>query len=321
MEEPITFENENGDKLFGIVHVPEKSMFGNKRVGINLLNPGIKYRVAPNRLNVKIARKLCEKGYYVLRFDPKGIGDSEGELPDNVLVADIWEKIEMGLLVEDTITANDVFVMNYKINELILAGNCGGAMTSLLTAEKDARVNGLVLIDIPIDLRTAKSTFADKAAVGGKKAEWLFFEYVKRIFRLESWIRFVSLQSDYRALWAVIKMKLKKTFSKFENNKTTFGSTEVLCEQHGLNRLFFRAFESFIKSHKPILFILAGNDKGTEIFQNYFEKIYLKKNSFYNRFIKIHLIENANHIYTMYEWQQSLINQLLLWISDESPVR
>ena len=55
----IFFKNRNGAKLSGIVHIPEQTLFRGKRIGINLLNPGIKYRVAPNRLNVKLARKLC----------------------------------------------------------------------------------------------------------------------------------------------------------------------------------------------------------------------------------------------------------------------
>ena len=141
MEQAITFNSRKGEKLFGIVHIPEKVMPGDRRVGINLLNPGIKYRVAPNRLNVKIARRLCQKGFYVLRFDPSGIGDSEGDLADGILVADIWEKIQTGLFVPDTIAANTLFVEEYGIEELILMGNCGGAITSLLTAKEDLRVH------------------------------------------------------------------------------------------------------------------------------------------------------------------------------------
>ena len=75
MEEPITITNKNGKKLFGILHTPETTVPGRTRVGVNLLNPGIKYRVAPHRMNVKLARKLCSQGYYVLRFDPFEVYD------------------------------------------------------------------------------------------------------------------------------------------------------------------------------------------------------------------------------------------------------
>ena len=174
LEKPITFQNKNGKKLFGIVHVPDKDSPFNKRVGINLLNPGIKYRIAPNRLNVKLARRLCGQGYFVLRFDPEGIGDSEGELPEGILVPDIWEKIQTGLLVDDTITANDFFMQNYSIEKLTLIGNCGGAITALLTSKEDKRVSSLVLIDVPVNLRTAQQTFAHKVASKGQKADMLF---------------------------------------------------------------------------------------------------------------------------------------------------
>src|SRR5512143_1047295 len=112
MEEPITFLNKNGKRLLGIVHIPEKSR-SERKIGVNLLNPGIKYRVAPHRLNVKLARELCRKGYYVLRFDPEGIGDSEGKLPDNTPVAEIWGKIQTGFFTQDVITANDFFIEKY----------------------------------------------------------------------------------------------------------------------------------------------------------------------------------------------------------------
>src|SRR4030042_6277377 len=118
MEEPVTFKNKNGQKLFGIVHIPEKSFNIEKKIGVNLLNPGIKYRVAPNRLNVKLARRLCQNGYYVLRFDPCGVGDSEGELPNNIQVPDIWEKIQTGLFLEETIEANDFFYHQYNLGKL-----------------------------------------------------------------------------------------------------------------------------------------------------------------------------------------------------------
>lgn len=317
MEEPITFKNKNGARLFGIVHIPEQTSFRGKRVGVNLLNPGIKYRVAPNRLNVKLARRLCQNGYYVLRFDPAGIGDSEGELPENVLVPDIWEKIERGLFVNDTIASNDFFTKKYGLNEIILIGNCGGAITALLTSAEDARVNALCLIDIPINLRTSNMTFADKVLEGGEKADWLFSEYMKRVFRPKSLYRVVTLRTNFKALWKILSIKFQKNFTLFYKNANFPKSIEDLCREKKLNSLFFKSFETFIFDRNPVLFVLAGNDPGAEIFQHYFQNIYLKErfqNREYNKQVEIFLVENANHIYTLIEWQQALINKVCSWI-------
>ena len=318
MEKPVTFLNKNGKKLFGIIHIPENRDPRHNKIGINLLNPGIKYRVAPNRLNVKLARKLCELGYHVLRFDPEGIGDSEGELPAGILVADIWEKIQTGLFVPDTIAANDFLSNTYGIERLILIGNCGGAITALLASEEDRRVDSLALIDVPVNLRTAQQTFADKVATGGKKVDILFSDYFKKIFDVKAWLRFITLQTEYRALWKIVRLKLQKKLSRLLILKKPPLDFDKVCREKNLNEQFFKAFDAFHKKGKSILFILAGNDPGTEIFQHYFENTYLtnRVNTHLNSSrLEIFLIEQANHIYTLTEWQKTLINKICTWVA------
>jgi len=317
IEEPITFKNEKGEKLFGIVHIPEKSPLREKKIGINLLNPGIKYRVAPHRLNVKLARRLCQKGYYVLRFDPCGVGDSEGELPENCLVPDIWEKIQTGHFVNDTITANNIFINNYKLDKLFLMGSCGGAITALLTSRDYQRIDALCLIDIPINLRTGKMSFADKVAEEGDRMDWFFVEYLKRLSSLRSWYRFMTFQTNYRAAWKVLRNKFQKKFHLFQGDSQQLQNPRKLWQEQNLNMLFFESFERFIENKKRILFIIAGNDPGTEIFHHYFQYGYLRDkggNTDSDNLIGIFLVENANHIYTLTEWQESLIEKVLSWI-------
>ena len=320
MEEPITFVNSEGVKLFGIVHIPDQDQFLGKKIGINLLNPGIKYRVAPNRLNIKIARKLCENGYYVLRFDPAGVGDSEGELPDNVLVSDIWEKIQKALFVQDTMEANKYFVTKYNLDNLVLIGSCGGAITSILTSKTDDYVDGLCLIDVPVNLRTSKMTFADKVVEGSERADWLFSEYNKNLFSLKAWIRFFSFQTNFKALSKVFLMKINKYIKHFYQGKTNKKSIETLCEEKGLNKLFFESFEAFIQQHKSILFIIAENDPGTEVFKRHFRDFLLNENDGHNKYdtlVDLHEIEDANHIYTLVKWQESLIKKICGWLLKE----
>jgi len=318
MEEPVVFNNRNGEKLFGIVHVPEPSHPGEKRIGVNLLNPGIKYRVAPNRLNVKLAKQLCQKGYYVLRFDPSGIGDSEGELPENVLIPDIWERIQTGLFVQDTIDANDFFINHYRLNKLILVGNCGGAITSLLTSSKDSRIEGLCLIDIPVNLRTSNMSFADKVAEGGEKVDHFFSAYMVKLLNPTSWYRFFTFKTNYKALWKILSMKFRKHINLSYGDNRLPKNLESLCHERKLNRLFFESFGKFVSRNKHILFVLAGNDLGTEIFQHYFQNDYLKRwkqNERFDELVEIFMVENANHIYTLSEWQESLINKVSSWMT------
>jgi pimeloyl-ACP methyl ester carboxylesterase len=318
MEKVVVFKNPNGNRLHGIVHIPDNSQEHLPRIGVNLLNPGLKNRVAPNRLNVKLARILCEHGYYVLRFDPSGIGDSEGDIEEGALIADIGQQVQEGLFVSDTLIANEYFVSEYKIDKLFLMGNCGGAVTSLLTSEQDERVKGLCLVDSPLKIRSSEMTFADKVAADGEKAHWYFSEYVKRLFRIKSWYRFLTFQTNYKAGWKVVKNKINTLFPKRKNETALSPNASNLCQAYSLSEPFFLAFEKFIDRNNPVLFIMAENFYDTEIFKKYFESIYLKTINVPDGLMDIYTVKDANHIYTLYEWQEALIHKVLEWLAEKN---
>lgn len=319
MEEIVTLFNNKQKKLFGIVHIPDQPLINGKKIGINLLHPGVKYRVAPNRMNVKIARRLCQKGYYVFRFDSMGIGDSEGDLPDSILLQDIFEEIQKGLFVQDAIAANDFFCKNYKLDKLILMGNCGGAITSIFAANEDSRVDAICLIDVPINLRTSKMTFVDKVTEEGGRADWLLFEYFKRIVSLKAWYRFFTFKTEYRALWKLLKMKIKNLFPSNKKGKLP-DNIQKLCDKFYLNKYFFEYFENFFQNKKKILFVVADNDPGTEAFMRYFKQGYLDDkypNWRDGNIVEISTINNANHAYTLIESQENLILRICDWLDSQ----
>lgn len=315
MEEIVTFKNNLGQQLFGVLHIPESNI--DKKIGINLLNPGLKSRVAPNRLNVKIARKLCADGYYVFRFDPRGIGDSEGECFNDMLLLEIGDQVQKGFFVEDTLQANDFFYSSCNLDRLYLAGSCGGAITALLTAKEDKRVDGLCLIDVPIKLRSPNMSFADKVTADSKKASWLFTEYIKRLFKLSSWYRFITFKSNYRALKKVFYMKFQSKLNPRYKKTKVDENIEIFCQTHQLNMLFFEAFSQFASKNKSLLFIMAENYADTEIFRAYFEPTELYQSYAKKGVIESLLVKEANHIYTLYEWQNSLINRFADWLQDQ----
>ena len=81
---PITFDNLDGLRLFGILHQPAVPREGAETILI--LSPGVKMRVAPHGLYNKLAARFVAMGYPVLRFDFHGLGDSEGGAPEALLV-------------------------------------------------------------------------------------------------------------------------------------------------------------------------------------------------------------------------------------------
>ena len=73
-DEIFEFCSAQGTSLRGILTIPE-SITG---APLLLLPAGLKYRVGPGRLYIYIARWFAGRGHPVLRFDPQGLGESDG---------------------------------------------------------------------------------------------------------------------------------------------------------------------------------------------------------------------------------------------------
>lgn len=309
MEHPIKFVNNNGKELFGILHTPDNNGIKSEKVGVNLLNPGIKYRVAPHRLNVKISRMLCKSGLSVFRFDPEGIGDSEGELYAGQNIYEVWGDIQRGRFVNDVLKSNQQFKLKCGINKIILIGNCGGAVTAALAASIDDSVDGLILIDLPVMKIGLDYSYADRIINNKKVINYLLLEYVKSMFNLNSWINFMRGKTEIRALKKVIKLKMSLLLN------VNVEHSDDMIDNQKVNKDLLKTFDILINKKKKILFINASNDIGTESFNVYFKEKYLCKIKY--NMVDIHTVEGANHIYTMYEWQEDLMNKISWWISEQ----
>ena len=71
---PVTFECE-GARLVGSLHTPHGRAAD---LGVILLNQGPIDRTGSHRLYIKLAARLTSLGIPVLRFDARGVGESEG---------------------------------------------------------------------------------------------------------------------------------------------------------------------------------------------------------------------------------------------------
>jgi len=314
METAISYENRSGKTLFSIVHEPVNTLQGSK-TGIIILNPGLKYRVAPHRLNVKLARKLCDMGYFVLRFDPAGIGDSEGELPANMPVADLWGQIQRGLFLNDTVDTVNMMISRWDLDRLYLIGSCGGAITSLLAAASIPRTDGICLIDIPIFQWDTNSTLSD-IIVGGHETRQLFSGYIKKIADLKAWYKLLTLNFDFRTAWKVVTVTLRNHLLP-QKIKIKESDLARFCADKKLNYEFFEGIDSVLSRNTPVLFVTAGNDHGRDTFETYFKYSLAPQkygSNMASNSLIFTLIENANHVYTLSEWQNELFQAVFEWL-------
>jgi exosortase A-associated hydrolase 1 len=127
-----------GQALMGIVHVPQAppELQSPGDLGLLVVVGGPQYRGGSHRQFVQLARAVAAEGHAVLRFDVRGMGDSEGAFAG-------FEHLS-----EDIGAAIDALQREVPaVRRVVLWGLCDGASAALLYLDEtgDARVAGLCL--------------------------------------------------------------------------------------------------------------------------------------------------------------------------------
>jgi pimeloyl-ACP methyl ester carboxylesterase len=136
-----------------------------------LLNAGLLHRVGPNRLYVKLARRLAAAGFVVARFDLSGVGDS----------AAAGERSDFGeRAVAETRACMDLLASSRGVQRFVVGGLCSGADNALLVAGQDERVAGLALLE----------------PVSAPSAGQVLHSYRDRLRSPKSWLRLLTGRSE-----------------------------------------------------------------------------------------------------------------------------
>ena len=132
-ERAISF-NCGGDSMVGIVHAPD----ARNALGVVVVVGGPQYRVGSHRQFVQLARALAAAGHAVMRFDVRGMGDSDGA-PRGFedINADIGVAIDA------------LSIHASGVRRVALWGLCDGASAALLYVQstRDARVVGVCAVN------------------------------------------------------------------------------------------------------------------------------------------------------------------------------
>lgn len=125
-------DDEAQARMVGILSLPDAP--GPR--GVVIVTGGPQYRVGSHRQFVLLARALAARGMPVLRFDLRGMGDSEGGARDyRAAGPDI-----AGALAQ-------FFAAVPALREVALWGLCDGATAAACHAPSDARVHALILLN------------------------------------------------------------------------------------------------------------------------------------------------------------------------------
>jgi pimeloyl-ACP methyl ester carboxylesterase len=286
MEKPIRLKV--GDEtLFGMLHRPSETARLKHPAGVVFFNAGVRYRIGPYRQYVRIARRLCKAGFYVLRLDSPGIGYSGGELRD-------FEEYRRHVM--DNIDFNrrvvDIFKSETGIERVALCGLCGGACHALLSGARDKRVNFLLLLGLPLEPLGDVSREA--------LSNILLRHYLKKTLKWRSWVRLFSFRSNYDSM------------------RAAFGGLKNFRPQNiTLDESLLQAFERCNGDGKSILLIYGANDPFYLSFVADFGERFsdLRRQK---RDLEMFLVEGANHLFSKLSWQDLVAEKIAAWLSQRS---
>lgn len=306
--ETVVIPNGAGQRLFGILHTPSSNR--NPGVAIVLLSPGIKGRVAPHRLYVKMARRLCDAGFRVLRFDFNGLSDAEGEL-DETQVVDVYASVSVGRYVDDTIAAMDWLQQQHQVGKFVLSGLCGGAITGLFAGARDARVDALVGLAIPV-IQYGNNSMRYRYLSTGEQNQFRS-GYLRKLLDWKSWLRLLTFRSDYSVITKVFLTPLKKAFGKRAQPAVTASSEE----NGNLNSYFPPAFFKMLNGSKKLFLLFGETDRLYWDFDEKFYQRYKQEIEASRGHLEIQLIKEARHIFEERAHQEQLFHHVVAWIVQE----
>ncbi len=243
----VTFPNREGLNIKGIIFEPDDAQ--RRKTGVVYL-PGIVLGLtAVHRLAVDVACEFQRDGYPVLLFDHARIGESEGSF-----VSGPYEEfvnfIKQGGLVDDTLEALQFFLSRCNLENIILIGHCGGALTALYAAQKSNKIAQLILIVPPLMGETTEGAGMTK----GQAKEYLAL-YKHKMFSPAAWSRLFLGKSDYRQMIKAVKAKIFRS-------KPETGPGDA-----NLNRVFVKGLES-VGGRIDVRIIYGDRDPGFEEFKD-----------------------------------------------------
>ena len=151
-----------GGRCVALVH---PAAVAGQRIGVVIVVGGPQYRAGSHRQFVLTARAFASAGFPVLRFDYRGMGDSDGEQRT-------FEDVH-----EDIRTAIDTLVQESGVSQVVLYGLCDAASAVLMYCLDDARVAGLIIMNPWV--RT----------VQGEASAQLWHYYPRRILQRSFWAK------------------------------------------------------------------------------------------------------------------------------------
>jgi dienelactone hydrolase len=274
--------------MFGILTTPRRDE--NRRRAVILLNIGADYHIGASRMYVSLARRWARRGYYVLRMDLAGLGDSStrpGRTENEVFPPEALENIR---------TAIDFVVTRCGIREISLLGLCAGAYHGLRAA-----IAGLPLVRVLMvnpsnyfwDQTMSLEALQLTEVVGNPGI------YRERIFSLRAWRRFLTGQVN---IWRIVRIYMRLPLLMLQSKLRDAARAVGIRLRHDLGR----ELEAVISRGIRVVFIFARGEPGLDLLK-------IEAGSMIRRLgerCRVRIIDSADHTFSRSGAREVLENVL-----------
>lgn len=287
IEQALVFDCE-GDSLIGVLSGAASAA----RRGVLIVVGGPQYRVGSHRQFTLLARHLSEQGVPTLRFDYRGMGDSDGEVRS-------FERVGT-----DIRCAIDRFFASAPgLKDVVIWGLCDAASAALFYAHQDARVSGLVLLNPWV--RTGQ---------GVARAQLRHY-YWRRLFQASLWHKVACGEFNVRAAavalgrYVVDAMGFHRLSGTIEEPSA---SDAPLPDRMG---------DGLRKFHGRVLLILSGNDLTAQEFRDVVAGSRSWQTMLKERRITRYELPEANHTFATSAWRDQVARWTEAWIKSEAWIK
>ncbi|MFK8017434.1 MAG: hydrolase 1, exosortase A system-associated [Gammaproteobacteria bacterium] len=273
----LTFDC-SGQTLLGLLHTTDTPATR----GAVIVVGGPQYRVGSHRQFKKLAEGLAARGVATLRFDYRGMGDSDGDLLG-------FEHID-----DDIRAAVDTLCEHVDtIEDVTLIGLCDAASAILMYASDDARVRNLALMNpwVRSDQSHARATVKHY--------------YLQRILAPELWRKLLRGQFDWRGSWR----SLRDTLSGLRQSDG--GDVDATEPKRPFQERMLRGAECFAGDS---LYILSGDDMTAAEFDDHTGASDAWGNVFAEESVHVHRMTAANHTFSCALWRDEVSARIADWL-------
>jgi exosortase A-associated hydrolase 1 len=269
--------------LYGVLSLP--AVMPPSPRGVVLVVGGPQYRVGSHRQFTLLARELAAQGVPVLRFDYRGMGDSEGDPRD-------FSDVE-----PDLRAAIDAFFVEVPaLGEVVLWGLCDAASAAMFYAHQDERVSGMVLLNPWA--RTEE----------GEARAYLRHYYLSRLFNPGLWKKIAAGRFDL----AAALRSLRGLLAKARRGAQASGQPQQQAQDPG-PKLPERMLDGYSRFRGHTLFITSGADLTAREFEALASGRGWRR-AMRGKRVARERLRDADHTFSRAEWRDQVTRWTAEWL-------